>query len=108
MPTSVGIDDRLTVGVVVAGGVAGDLGALTMLAAGPEVQVVHGHEDAALTGLQTVAHIGQRSRHDDAHRVLEVAALHLLLDEEIADILVARIGRHKVSPKKGMGVPWGT
>ena len=30
--------------------------------------------------LQPVAHIGQRARHDHAHRVIEVGALHLLFD----------------------------
>ena len=34
----------------------------------------------AVHGLEPVAHVGQRPRHDDGHGVLEERALHLLLD----------------------------
>ena len=54
-----GIDDGLAVRVVVTGGVAGDLGALAVLLAGRQAEVVHGHEDAPLAGLEAVAHVRQ-------------------------------------------------
>ena len=43
-----GVDDALAVRVVVAGGVAGDLGALEVLLGRPELEVVHRLEDATL------------------------------------------------------------
>ena len=30
-------------------------------------------------GLQAVAHIGQRTRHDNRHRIVDISRLHLLL-----------------------------
>ena len=81
-----GVDDGLAVGVVVAGGVAGDLGALAVLAAGAEVQVVHRHEDAALAGLEAVADIGQGPVHDGAHRVGEVAVGQLAIDGHVNNV----------------------
>ncbi len=55
-----GVDDGFAVRMVVTAGVAGDLGAFDAGGAGREVEVVHRHEDAALRGLETVAHVGQR------------------------------------------------
>jgi len=42
--------------------------------------LVHRVEDAAMNRLQAVARVGQRSRHDHAHGVIEVGALHLVED----------------------------
>ena len=75
-----GIDDGFSVRMVVAGGVAADLGAFAVAAVGGEAEVVHGHQDAALYGLQAVAHVGQRARDDHAHRVVEIGLLHLGFD----------------------------
>src|SRR5439155_25143649 len=61
-------------------GVAADLSALAEAAVRREVEVVHGDQDAALGRFQTVAHVGKRACHDDAHGVVEVGATHLLLD----------------------------
>ena len=62
------------------------------LRAGPQVQVVHRDQDAALRRLEPVADIGQRPVHDGAHRVGEVAVLKLLLDLEVFDP-IGRRGR---------------
>gem|GEM_PF-1556613 len=43
-------------------------------------------EDAAVDGLQAVAHVGQRASHDHAHGVIEVARLHLFDDGDRADV----------------------
>jgi hypothetical protein len=48
--------------------------------------LAHRVEDAPVHGLEAVAHVGQRSRHDHAHRVIEVGALHLLLDRDRGDV----------------------
>ena len=42
--------------------------------------LVHRVQDAAMHGLQAVARIRQRTRHDHAHGVIEVGALHLVED----------------------------
>ena len=95
-----GIDDALAVRVVVAAGVAGDLGALHPGSAGSEIEVVHRHEDAALRWLEPVTDIGQRPGHDDAHRVGQVAVLQLLLDRQFDQPPTGTVAEHTrlVSP----------
>ncbi len=80
-----GIDDLLAVRVVVARGVAGDLRALPVRTAGREIEVVHRDQDAALRGLQAVAHVRERTGDDHRHRVIDVGGLHLLLDARVDD-----------------------
>ena len=75
-----GIDDAFAVGMIVAAGVAGDLGALDPAGPRRQVQVVHGDQDAPLRGLQAVAHVGQRPADDHAHRVRQIAVLQLVFD----------------------------
>ena len=52
---------------------------------GARADVVHAPEDPALHRLQAVAHVGQRARGDDGHRVVEEGVLHLLLDLDRLD-----------------------
>jgi hypothetical protein len=70
------------------------------LAEGP-VEVVaallHRIEDAAMDGLQAVANVGQRTRHDHAHGVFEVGAFHLLLDRHGRD--VERLGSRRLGQR---------
>ncbi len=75
-----GIDDRFTVRVVIAGSVAADLGAFAVAAIGGQAEVVHGHEDAPLHGLQAVAHVGKRARDDHAHCIVEIRLAHFRFD----------------------------
>ena len=75
-----GINDGFSVRMVIAGSVATDLGAFAVAAVRGQAEVVHGHEDAALHGLEAIAHIRQRARDDHAHRVVEVRLLHLSFD----------------------------
>ena len=42
--------------------------------------------------LQAVAHIGQRARDDDAHRIVEVARLHFVDDVDRRDAVFGRVG----------------
>src|SRR5690606_22860500 len=81
-------DRAVAVRVVVAHDVADDAGALVEPAVGAVPAVVHGVEHAAVHRLQAVADIGQRARHDDAHRVLDVAALHLGVEVDGLDPVV--------------------
>src|SRR5215213_8132069 len=48
--------------------------------------LVHGVEDAPMHRLQAVARVGERARHDHAHGVIEVAALHLVDDGDRLDV----------------------
>ena len=83
-----GVDDRLAVGMVIARGVAADLGAFTVLPAGKQREVVHRVEDAALGGLEAVARVGQGAGDDDGHRVVEEGLGHLLGHVDGLDFLV--------------------
>ena len=74
------VDNRLAVWVVVARGVAGDLGALAVLGPRTQVQVIHGDQNPALAGLEAVAHVGQCPRVDDAERISQVRLMHLARD----------------------------
>ena len=80
-----GIDDRFAVRVVLTRGVACDVGALTVLRRGPQLEVVHRDQDPALGRLQAVAHIRKGPRVDDAERVVEVRLAHLALDQARLD-----------------------
>ena len=80
-----GIDDAFAVRMVVAAGVAGDLAHFDPRGAGRQVQVVHGHQDPPLRGLQAVADVGQRPADDHAHGVGEVALLELVFDRQLDD-----------------------
>ena len=59
--------------------------------------------------LQPVAHVRKRSAHDYAHRVIEVGALHLLLNRDLAYVKrlvaggrIAQIGLSDSMWVKGM------
>ncbi|OIP30338.1 MAG: hypothetical protein AUK47_25230 [Deltaproteobacteria bacterium CG2_30_63_29] len=67
------VDRAVAVRVVLAHDLADDLGALDVAAIGGEVELVHPVEDAPLHWLEAVAHVGQRTRSDDAQRIVEVA-----------------------------------
>ena len=75
------VDRHVAVGVVLAEHVADHRGALLVGAAGDEPQLVHRVQDAAVHGLQPIAHVGQRALHDHAHRVVEERLPHLVFDE---------------------------
>ena len=65
------VQRHVAMGVVLPEHIAHDRRALLVRPAGNEPQLVHRVEDAPVDGLQAVAHIGQRARHDDAHRIVE-------------------------------------
>ena len=74
------VDRVVAVRVVLAHHLAGDTRAFQRGAIGHGAQVVHAPEDAPVHGLEPVADVGQRTRRDDRHGVIEEGALHLLLD----------------------------
>jgi hypothetical protein len=71
------VDRGVTVRVVLTHDLADDTAALVEAAVGPVATVVHRVDDTAVHGLEAVTHVGQRAADDDAHGVLDVAALHL-------------------------------
>ncbi len=79
------VDRRVAVRVVVTHDVTDDAGALDVAAVGPEAGVEHGVEDLAVHRLEAVPHVRQRPADDDAHRVVEVRALHLDLEADRLD-----------------------
>jgi len=58
--------------------------------------LMHGIEDAPVHGLEAVARIGQSARHDHAHGVIEIAALHLVRDGDWANVGPAGVFRRQI------------
>ena len=80
------VDRLVPVRVILADHVADDARRLHVLLVGRVPLLVHRIEDAPVHRLEAVAHVGQRTRHDHAHRVIEVRALHLVRDRYGPDI----------------------
>jgi len=74
------VNGRVAVRVVFTHRVADDAGALAVRAPRADTQLAHRKQDAPVDGLEAVAHIGQRARNDDAHRVVDERLSHLGLD----------------------------
>ena len=83
-----GINRLVAVRMVVAHRFSHDLGALEVLAVRLHAEFVHGVEDAALGGLESVTRIGQRTGNDDRHRVVEEGLRHLLGHVHFFDFFV--------------------
>ncbi len=92
-------------GVVLAHDLADDRGALAVRRGGREAHLAHREEDAAMDRLEAVADVGQCSRHDDAHRVVEVAGLHLVLDTDGSD-LAQIVGHGALFLPEALAGPW--
>ena len=88
------VDRAVAVRVVLAHHLADDRGALAERAGGRQAHLAHRVEDPAVDGLEAVADVGQGARHDHAHRVVEVAHPHLVLDADGSD--VAQVVGHVV------------
>jgi hypothetical protein len=80
------VDRLVAVRVILADDVADDAGRLAVGLVPVVAVLVHREQDAPVHGLQAVAHVGQRARHDHAHGVIEIGALHLLFDGDRADV----------------------
>ena len=79
------VDRGVAVRVVVTHGLRHGLRGLHVGAVRAEAAVVHRVEQSSVHGLQAVAHLGQGTADDDRHRVVDVAALHLLADVDRMD-----------------------
>src|SRR5207248_2950915 len=70
----------VAVGMIFTDHVADDARGLDVLLVGRVALLIHRIQDAAMHRLQAVARIRQRTRHDHAHGVIKVGALHLVED----------------------------
>jgi hypothetical protein len=88
--------------VVLTHHVTDDAGALVETTVRPIATVVHRVEDAAVHRLEAVADLGQRAADDDRHRIVEIRLLHLGLQVQGLDPVVARrgggLGHEKLVP----------
>ena len=89
------VDRLVAVGMVFTDDVADDARRLAVRLVPLVAVLVHRVEDAAVHRLEAVAGVGQRARHDHAHGVIEIGALHLLDDGDRA------LGRPAISGCSG-------
>ena len=68
------------------------ISALTVRLGGGDTVFIHIIEDTAMNGLQAVANVGQRTRNDNAHRIIEERLAHLAVDIDIDDLTGAELG----------------
>ncbi len=81
------VDRRVAVRMVLPQRFSDHPGALLMRLVGGEPHVVHRVQDAAMHRLQAVPDVRERPDDDDAHGVVDVALLHLLLDGPVDDLV---------------------
>jgi hypothetical protein len=81
--------------VELADHVADDPGALLEAAAGVEPELEHRVEDAALHGLEAVAHVGQRAGGDGREGVGQVALGERLAEVDDLELLRLARGRRR-------------
>ena len=94
------VDRRVAVRVIVAHHLADDLRALAIGAVRRQPHRPHAVQHAAMRRLQPVAHVGQRSPDDYAHRVIHVRALHLVFDVD-GDFVQGDVGHRELSMSRG-------
>ena len=85
------VDRRVTMRVVLTHHVTDHTAALREAPIGPVAAVVHRVQHASVDGLEPVAYVGERPRHDHAHRVVDVRALHFDLQLDRLDTRI-RLG----------------
>ncbi len=85
------VDRLVAMGMILAHDVAHDHARRFAIGLVPVVAVlVHRKENAPVHGLEPVARVGQRARNDHAHGVIEIGALQLVLDRDVADARARR------------------
>ena len=74
------INRRVAVRVVFTHHLAHNTGRFVIRFVGHSTQLVHAKQYTTMNRLETVAHIGQRTRNNDRHRVIDVRLLHLFVN----------------------------
>ena len=92
-----GVDGRVAVRVEAGHGVAGDARTLDVTAIGAEPLLLHVPDDPAVHRLEPVAHVRQRPRHDDRHRILEERRLHLVGKRNRQHRIIRRVTTRGIS-----------
>ena len=80
------VDRLIAVGMILAHRIAGHARRFVVRPVRRVVVLAHRIEDAPVNGLQAVSRIGQRTRHDHAHGVIEIGALHLVDERNRLDV----------------------
>ena len=94
------VNGLIAVGVVLADDVADDPGRFLVGFVVGVAQLLHGEQDAAVDRLEAVPDLGQGPADDDAHGVIKVGALDLLLDGCL-DLSRFRGGRSRLFLPRG-------
>ena len=92
------VNRGVAMGVIAGHGVACDARALHKWAVRTETLLFHVPNDAAVHRLQAVAHIRERARHDDRHRVIKERAFHFVLQRDWLDRIGSWCVAHSVFP----------
>src|SRR5690606_35898339 len=74
------VDGCVAVRVVFTDDVADDASGLLVWLVVVVAELTHRVQDAAMHGLQSVAHVRQRTADDHAHRVIEIGLPHLVFE----------------------------
>ena len=82
------IHGRITVRMIAAQHRADRIRALAVRLIGCELVLVHGIDDTAVNGLQTVTHIRQRTGDDNGHGIREEAVMHLVRHIDRDDLML--------------------
>ena len=91
--------------VIITHHVADDLCRFPIGTPGNKATFLSGKENAAVNGLQAIAHIGKRAGHNNGHRIVEIARLHFVYDADWRDIRRIRdygvvCAQKKIFPKE--------
>src|SRR5690606_9391186 len=92
------VDGRVAVGVVLTHDVADDAGRLAVRPVRADAQLVHGVQNAPRHAFEPVAHVRQRPVDDDAHRVVEIRALHFVGHVNRNDATFRELDGHRCDP----------
>ena len=79
------VHGRVAMRMILAQHLTDDTGGFLVGRAGAHPHIVHGIENPALHGLETVARIGQRARNDHAHGIVKIRPAHLFIDADRTD-----------------------
>ena len=86
------IDRAIAVGVVLTHHVSYGAGRFAVGLVVCVTRLVHSIENAPVYGLQAITQIGDRAAYDHAHRVIEIARAHLLLDRDRRPVVHGPLG----------------
>ena len=90
------IDRRIAVRVIITQRMTNDFGRLLILRRRGQIEIAHRLQNTTMHRFQTIANVRQRAIYQHAHGVGQVAFLHLLFDQKVANAR-GLVGRHRGS-----------